>query len=1161
MPFFYPNGNKKKQKSGVKKRTIDTSVIQNLGCKACPLNKVDSCNPKMWGSGSKNPYIYVLGRNPLSIDDKNKSHFLGEGGMLFRELLPNSVKQKVRYNTLINCYPKRREAPKWVEIEACRKRVVEDIEKSKPTIIFGMGQDVLTWFLGEGVSEWDWRRGYMPVTVGTHTCWYFYLNDPEQVVFKATNYKGEYKHKSSKQIAQTNYGRTYSHEINNALKLVNQLPEPVVIKDFDDDIECYAGKSGDLDKIKKAFKDFKKEKTVSVDIETNGLRPYKSNAKILTTSFTNHDASRTVAFGIDHRECLWTDKDKQELYKVILEFLSDPDIDFVAHNALFEIEWFYNYFKQDLRIVDNPTWQDTQAQAYILGFNFSAQSLDNCVLRAFGFNLKKLAKTDVTNLANENINDVLFYNARDTKFTSLLYAFQKNLMSREDMPVYLEQVRRIKTIALTQSVGIQTDQSTIALNMDKLNVKRGDTLNKLKATDEIIRFMQDMGTYDPASTNDNQKLFSDYIHIKDAERTKTNKIKLNETILNSLDHPIAKLIVEYRKTEKLLSTYVTPVLAPNGANVYPDNKVHPNYTTTLTTTRRLSCNNPNCFPKGVEVLTKHGWKDFSTVTQLDFLAQYNKESGVVTFSKPISIIKQKHKGDLIHITTKDFIDIISTPDHNFYLTNRKTGKLKKVNAVGYPTEYQQPQAGMYKGGDGILRESQVALICALQADGCIKGAGKPHIAWGFRKKRKINRLLWALDAEGLSYKITKNEKGARVRLYNVPEWLKGKKQFGPWLLDMNRETLDYFTKEVFNWDGLNTRKSEYSNNDKISVDWVQILFTLSNRRANYRQSITSAGNVHNYCCLGTNSYSLTTNLNKEYVTYSGYVYCAEMPLGTLIVRHNNKVAVVGNCQNIPKRGPGKWVRNQYIPYHDWLVAIDYGQIEARVLAMASQDNAFMDALYNDYDIHMVWAEHIDEVYNKTIDDKIERGLDSEAAFKEFRSEIKNQFVFPLFYGAAHESVAQYLGIPFDIIDNVCDEFWEEFKGVKRWQKRMLDSYYDNGYVKSLTGYKRYGPLTRNEVINSPIQTTASDIVVDAMNRISEYARDTDNLALQPIMNIHDDLTFDLPDHNFVDNLDTAIDLMLDVPFDFVNVPITIEVERSNKNWYEMEVVGEFSSHD
>jgi DNA polymerase-1 len=264
-----------------------------------------------------------------------------------------------------------------------------------------------------------------------------------------------------------------------------------------------------------------------------------------------------------------------------------------------------------------------------------------------------------------------------------------------------------------------------------------------------------------------------------------------------------------------------------------------------------------------------------------------------------------------------------------------------------------------------------------------------------------------------------------------------------------------------------------------------------------------------------------------------------------------------NLQNFPKReDEAREVRRAIqAPKGCQLLAFDYGQIEARVIAMFTKDKTFCKSLWERYDIHGEWAERIARAYPARIGGK--QNLTDKKTMKDFRTDIKNQWTFPLFFGASMESAAGYLKIPIQVIKPLYREFWKQFAGVKEWQEQQLKFYQKYGYVACLTGRRRRGPLSVNKVMNSPIQGTAAEIVMDCMCRLSE----TGDPDLQPEINIHDDLTWvRVPEKQLEEFAERVLNIMLDVPFKWVNVPITVEL-ASGPNWMDMKEVGNFSSDE
>jgi len=306
-------------------------------------------------------------------------------------------------------------------------------------------------------------------------------------------------------------------------------------------------------------------------------------------------------------------------------------------------------------------------------------------------------------------------------------------------------------------------------------------------------------------------------------------------------------------------------------------------------------------------------------------------------------------------------------------------------------------------------------------------------------------------------------------------------------------------------------------------------------------------------------------LKSTYVDsiYEKYVYDD----GLIHPNYNDKFTNTGrlscndpNGQNFPKR-KYKYIRSviRALLGHK-LVSADYGQIEARVIAMATQDERFVNALWHDLDIHMDWALKFidaDPTWLERVAIMSELDIENtteEKMIKAARQVAKNKWVFPRFFGAADYSCAGYMDVSEALSKELGEVFWKEFEGVKEWQDSLMSFYKRHGYVETLTGRRRFAPVKFNEIINTPIQGTASDIVVDAMNRCSDNGYST---FLN--MNVHDDLTFMLPDDEYEDDIEEIAEIMVSPEFDFINVPITVEVEVGT-NWANQKEYKVFESN-
>lgn len=265
-----------------------------------------------------------------------------------------------------------------------------------------------------------------------------------------------------------------------------------------------------------------------------------------------------------------------------------------------------------------------------------------------------------------------------------------------------------------------------------------------------------------------------------------------------------------------------------------------------------------------------------------------------------------------------------------------------------------------------------------------------------------------------------------------------------------------------------------------------------------------------------------------------------------------------NLQNFPSRkGTGQRRIIYAPPGHDMLKA-DYGQIEARVIAMASKDKTLCDSLWEGYDIHGEWARKIASAYPKVIGGR--KFLTDKDVMKKFRDKVKNKWTFPLFFGSVLYSVSRDLEVPEHIVEPLFDEFWASFSSVKAYQETVVNDLIRYGYVSTLTGRRRHDPMEPNKAINMGIQGTASDIAVEAMVAVSREAVETQIEWMKPILNVHDEADFYVP-QEFTESAIMEIGRELCRPrFDFINVPLVVEISVG-PNWEDLEEVMSFSSVD
>jgi DNA polymerase I len=238
--------------------------------------------------------------------------------------------------------------------------------------------------------------------------------------------------------------------------------------------------------------------------------------------------------------------------------------------------------------------------------------------------------------------------------------------------------------------------------------------------------------------------------------------------------------------------------------------------------------------------------------------------------------------------------------------------------------------------------------------------------------------------------------------------------------------------------------------------------------------------------------------------------------GRVHTHYAQAVAVTGrlssnepNLQNIPIRTTeGRRVREAFVaaPGHS-IASADYSQIELRIMAHISQDPALLKAFHEGIDVHRATAA---EVF----------GLEAQAVSTEQRRYAK-VINFGLIYGMSAYGLARALGIDNVSAKNYIERYFDRFAGVKRYMDDTRQSAKAKGYVETVLGRRLYLPEINSPngprragaeraAINAPMQGTAADLIKLSMNAV-QNALDTQGLKTKLIMQVHDELVFELPD--------------------------------------------------
>lgn len=254
-----------------------------------------------------------------------------------------------------------------------------------------------------------------------------------------------------------------------------------------------------------------------------------------------------------------------------------------------------------------------------------------------------------------------------------------------------------------------------------------------------------------------------------------------------------------------------------------------------------------------------------------------------------------------------------------------------------------------------------------------------------------------------------------------------------------------------------------------------------------------------------------------------------------------------NLQNIPiKDEAGREIRKAFVPRDKdhVLLSADYSQIELRIIAALSKEEAMLDAFNQGLDIHRATAAR---VYGMHIDDVTD----------EQRRNAKT-VNFSIIYGAGALNLSRQLGIPRNEARELIDNYFKQYHGLKKYMDDIVAFAREHGYVSTKLGRRRYlrdinarNGLARSNAeriaINTPIQGTAADMIKIAMINTHRSIQEN-RLESKMILQVHDELVFDVP-RSEVDRMKELVSYEMKNAISDLPVPILVGLDVG-ENWLE-----------
>ncbi|WP_131195713.1 DNA polymerase I [Lichenihabitans psoromatis] len=256
-----------------------------------------------------------------------------------------------------------------------------------------------------------------------------------------------------------------------------------------------------------------------------------------------------------------------------------------------------------------------------------------------------------------------------------------------------------------------------------------------------------------------------------------------------------------------------------------------------------------------------------------------------------------------------------------------------------------------------------------------------------------------------------------------------------------------------------------------------------------------------------------------------------------------------NLQNIPVRNEaGRKIRTAFIaaPGHK-LLSADYSQIELRLLAHIADLPQLKQAFAEGIDIHALTAS---EMFGVPVE-----GMPSDV---RRRAKAIN---FGIIYGISAFGLANQLGIPREEAGAYIRTYFERFPGIRAYMDATKATAKQQGYVTTIFGRRCHYPrilasnpseraFNERAAINAPIQGSAADIIRRAMVRMDAALAEA-KLSARMLLQVHDELVFEVPDDEIEATIPVVRRIMIDAPHPAITLSVPLQVDaRAASNWDE-----------
>jgi len=556
-------------------------MIDNAGCTKCGLCK-DRKNI-VNGTGDPSAKIFIIGEGPGLKEDVYGQPFVGPAGLILKKLMQAAGLdyRNVFFSNVVRCLPKGTtkavREPEYEEIEACAPFLEQEIAEVKPTIIVPAGNTALRYILGAKNVNITSKRG-LEIWSDKYNCKIMPIFHPAAIL-RNPKYEGV----TVQDLARINTSSTTVGISSIGLGSYQVADTP--------------------EKLNELFKHLESEPEIALDLETTGLDWQKSQIisigfswkertgwclPLLKSQIPSYDANGDL---IEQPiACFWDDATFLKIRTRLQKALALPSKK-IFHNGKFDLKHLiYNGYP-----VAN-VWFDTMLAHHLLDENAeNLHGLKDCawVYTDMGgydkevsdfFAANKLIKKQYIMLPFATL---VKYNAADADCTFRLFKKFEPLLAAQNLTrLYRQVVNPAQEVLLqTELVGVQVDTEYI----EKLRVDYSRKKEDLQA-----QLFAKTGAFNINSAKELREILFEKNGFKTKHTTKkgalsTDKATLTELAETYSTHAVPKLLLQYRETTKMLSTFI------EGLSSWLDDagRIHSTYKLHGTVTGRLSSAEPN----------------------------------------------------------------------------------------------------------------------------------------------------------------------------------------------------------------------------------------------------------------------------------------------------------------------------------------------------------------------------------------------------------------------------------------------------------------------------------------------------------------------------------------------------------------------------------------